>query len=261
MTPTLVVLCFWLLFGGTHLALGSPPLRDVLVRRLGERRFALLYTAVAAITLTLLAAAVARFGGQGVAGAGLTAMPAARWALAAMAFAGAVLTVAGFISYFRSPMAFLRRTRGRPASDAPVALRAPSGVERITRHPFFVGTALLMGAHALMAGTLAGAVYFAGFVVLALAGIPMQDRKFRALHGGAYANYEAATSALPFASQGVSRSGWRWLIAPVLIAAGVVLLHPLWRLGHGAAFALLAVIGGLYAVARQFRLAMVQHSK
>jgi uncharacterized membrane protein len=259
MTPAVVVLCAWLLFGGTHLLLGSPPLRDVLVRRMGERAFAVLYAAVAAITLSVLGAAVARFGGEGVAGAGLSSVPAARWGLGALAFAGAALAIAGFINYFRSPMATLRRAAGRPQGGRPPSLRAPSGVERITRHPFFVGTALLMAAHTLLAGTLAGAVYFAGFVALALAGIPMQDRKFRAQHGELYAGYMAATSAVPFAAarsapEGGSHDVRMSLVAPAIGAAVVAVLHPVWQLGHGASFAVLAVVGGLYAVARQFRL-------
>jgi uncharacterized membrane protein len=257
MTPAGVVLGAWLLFGGTHLLLGSPPLRHLLVRRLGERVFTLVYTAIAALTLTLLAAAVARFGREGAPGPGLSAMPAAAWALGAVAFAGAALAAAGLINYFRSPIAFLRRMLGRPIDSPPIVLRAPSAVERITRHPFFVGVALLMGAHALLASTLAGAVFFAGFVVLALAGIPLQDRKLRAQHGEVYAGYMATTSALPFAAPAASTAGpigGPALVAPLLVAVGVAALHPLWRIGNGALLAILVAVFGLYAVARQFRL-------
>lgn len=253
MTPAVVVLCAWLLFGGTHLLLGSPPLRHQLVQRLGERRFALLYTAIAALTLTLLAAAVARYGNDGTRGSALYTVPAARWTLGVVSFLGAALAAAGLINYFRSPIAFLRRAMGRP----PVTLRAPATVERITRHPFFVGLAVVMGAHALLAGTLAGAVFFGGFVVLVLAGIPLQDRKLRAQHGEVYAGYMAATSAVPFAAATPMSPGaaWRDFVAPTLAAAVFMALHPLWRLGSGAPFAVLVAVGGLYAVARQYRLA------
>ena len=248
MSPASIVLCAWLLFGGTHLLLGSPPLRTRLIARFGERGFVLLYSAIAALTLTLLAAVVARYGSEGARGPALSAVPAAKWTLGAVAFFGATLAAAGLLNYFRSPIALLRRALGRP-----VALAAPAAVERITRHPFFVGLALLTGAHALLAGTLAGAVYFGGFVVLVLAGIPMQDRKLRARHGEVYAGYVAATSALPFVAAARNTIAWRDFIVPALAAAGVAALHPLWRLGGGAALAVLIALGGLYAVAGQFR--------
>lgn len=247
MTPALVVGCAWLLFGGTHLLLAWPPLRSRLVHRLGERGFAFAYTAVAAATLTLLAAAVTRFGHEGARGPAMSQLPAATWALAAVAWTGAMLAAAGLMNYFRSPIAYLRRTTRRP-----VTLRPPAAVERITRHPFFVGLAMVMGAHALLAETLAGAVFFGGFVVLVLAGIPLQDRKLRAQHGEAYAGYMAATPAVPVPRGPI---GWRGLWVPALAALVVAALHPLWRIGGGAPFAVAVALGGLYAVARQFRLA------
>lgn len=256
--PAVAVLCAWLLFGGTHVLLGSPPLRDALARRLGERAFVAVYALIASVSLALLAAAVARFGGDGAAGLRLAAVPAARWALGAMALLGAALAIAGLVNYMRSPMAVLARRQGSAAGEG-IVLRPPAGVERITRHPFFVGLALLMGAHALLVSTLAGAVFFAGFAALALAGIPMQDRKLRARHGEVYGAYLAATSAVPFAaahaaSADASKRSW-WPLVAAAIGGAVLLaaLHPLWRLGHGAPFAVLAIVGGLYAVARQLR--------
>src|SRR5439155_441468 len=52
-----------------------------------------------------------------------------------------------------------RAARRRAAGDdinPPV--RAPRGVERVTRHPFFVGVALLASAHVLFATRLVGVV-------------------------------------------------------------------------------------------------------
>jgi len=246
MTPAIVLVCVWLLFGGSHLLLAWPPVRSWLVHRLGERGHALAYSAVAAITLVLLAAAVARYGSEGVRGPALSAFAPARWALGAIAFIGATLAAAGLINYFRSPIAYLRRTSGRP-----VVLRPPSPVERITRHPFFVGLALTMGAHALLASTLAGAAFFGGFVVLVLAGMPMQDRRLRAQHGEAYAGYIASTSALPVVRSPIA---WRELLVPAVAGLAFTALHPLWRLGGGALFAVLVALGGVYTVARQVRL-------
>jgi uncharacterized membrane protein len=226
---------------------------------LGERRFLIIYTLIAAISLTLLAITIARYGGEGRHGLNLAAVPAARWSLGAIALIGAALATAGLVNYSHSPMAVLARRLRAPQEARYKPLRAPAAVERITRHPFFVGIALLMGAHALLASTLAGAVFFAGFTLLALIGIPMQDRKLQARHGDVYGAYLDVSSAVPFAASSRSSinnavgSVWPVLLASIVGATLLAALHPIWRLGHGALFAALVNIGGLYAVAKQFR--------
>jgi uncharacterized membrane protein len=232
--------------------------RNRLSQTLGERRFLLIYTLIAAVSLTLLALTIAQYGGEGLPGSGLATLPAARWGLGAVALIGAALAAAGLENYSCSPMAVLARRLRAPQEDKLKPLRAPSGVERITRHPFFVGMALLMGAHAPLASTLASAVYFAGFALLALIGIQMQDRKLRARHGNVYGDYLDVSSAIPFAAtrplpDGGTERVWPILLAMVAGAAVLAALHPIWRLGHGAMFAVVVTLGGLYAVAMQFR--------
>lgn len=257
MSPVLWVLVAWLLFGGTHLLLSSSPLRAAISNRLGANGFVVAYTTVAAVTLTLLIVTVARFGGDGSAGLNFAAEPAARWILSAISLAGAVLMVGGLIDYGHSPMAELARRRRAPDGAADKPLRPPAAFARITRHPFFVGLALLMGAHALLAQTAAGALYFAGFSVLALIGIPLQDRKLLAQHGDIYRDYLRQSSLVPSTSaRGPTAKGGRaWPVALGAIAGALVLalLHPLWRLGHGAPFATVVLVGGLFAVWMQLR--------
>ena len=53
----------------------------------------------------------------------------------------------------------------------------------MTRHPFFVGVALLASAHVLLATRLVGAVFFAGLAALAILGARHQDRKILARRG------------------------------------------------------------------------------
>jgi len=69
-----------------------------------------------------------------------------------------------------------------------------------------------MTAHTLLAQTLAGAVYFAGFVVLAIAGIPLQDRKLRKRWKNTYAEFENSTSIVPFtpSQQSMSSDKIEW---------------------------------------------------
>ena len=259
MNPAVAVLGAWLLFGGSHLLLNWPRLRTRLCHTLGERGFLLMYTMIAAVSLTLLAITVARYGGEGRRGLDLATVPAAKWSLGTIALLGAALATAGLVNYSRSPMAVLARRLRAPRAVRDKPLRAPAAVEQITRHPFFVGIALLMGAHALLASTLAAAIFFAGFTLLALIGIPMQDRKLRARHGDLYGAYLDTSSAMPFATThrfvgDTAERAWPVLTASILGTALLAALHPIWLLGHGALFAVLVNIGGLYAVAKQFRL-------
>lgn len=251
MSPAGWVGLAWLLFGGSHLLLSSSALRAGLSRRLGRSGFVVGYTAVAAITLALLIVVVWHHGGAGRLGPNLAAEPAARWILGAIALAGAALAVGGLVDYGRSPMAELARRRRASGDPVDRPLYAPSGFARIARHPFFAGLALLMAA------TLAQSVYFAGFALLAAIGMPLQDRKLLLRHGESYAEYLRRTSLVPFAAsrRAGASAGPSWSAGLVAIAGAAVLalLHPLWRLGHGAPFAVLILAGGLYAVVRQLR--------
>ena len=82
-------------------------------------------------------------------------------------------------------------------------MREPRGLERVTRHPFFVGVALLGAAHALLAPRLVGAVAMGSLALLAGVGAWFQDRKLLALRGERYAR-------LPGGDLGDSRSPRSW---------------------------------------------------
>lgn len=249
MTAPMMVLCAWLLLGGTHLVLVlGLPLRARLARRLGEQGFVAMFSAVAALSSGVLAIAVARFGGDGPAGLALGRLPLARGLLVALALSGLTLAIAGLLNYARSPMAVFR-TRLNPAA----------GIERITRHAFFMGLALFAAAHALLAPTLALCIYFAGFAVLAAGGALLQDRKLLTRHGAPYAHYLAVTSAVPFAALIQRRQTWvagdrvlRTLALSGALALVLLAAHPLWSAFHGAPLAGLIAVGGVFATARRW---------
>src|SRR5438093_11386298 len=138
MAPLLGILALWALFGGTHIALASGRVRAALVARLGEGGFALVFSLVAAVSFAALVSFYAAHRFDGPAGPALGAVPALRWTLMAVVAAGVVLMSGSLAVYPRSPMALFNR-----------AVRSPRGLERVTRHPFFVGVALLGAAHAL----------------------------------------------------------------------------------------------------------------
>lgn len=255
-TPTIAVLGAWALFGGTHLLLSWPPIRQRLTNRLGDTPFITLYAGVATASLVLLAVVIAHEGGHGPRGLNLAAVPAAKWGLGAVAFAGTALAMAGLAGYPKSAMAVLARRMRASHDAAHQPLPGPTPIERVTRHPFFIGLALVMTAHALLAKTLAMMIFFGGFAFLTLVGISMQDRKLRQRHGSVYGDFENATSVVPFArtksqSSPSSARPVRVVATAILGAALVGALHPLWQLGHGAWFAVAVAIGGLFATARQ----------
>ncbi len=248
--PT-AVFCAWLLFAGTHVLFGFPPLRNRLAMRLGEQRFVAAFSAVAAVSLGILAAVVWRFGGEGPVGPGHAMAPTARVALATLATLGLLLAVAALPAYPRSPMALFR-----------TGFKAPTGIARVSRHAFFVGMTVFASAHALLAPTLAQSLYLLGFAVLALVGAIAQDRKLLQRYGLAYADYMAVTSVLPFVAilRGRQRLSRDDRLPQALLHAGtitllVLLTHPLWAAFNGALFAGAMSVGGVFLSMQRWRTA------
>lgn len=249
MNAAWTVAMLWLLFGGTHLALSATPLRDGLVMRLGEQRFLLVYTLVAWATFAALVAYYATHQQAGAAGPALGGSPPWRYALAAATVLGVALAAAGLAGYLDSPMALLSSKN-----------RLPAGIYRITRHPFFVGAALLGATHALLASRLVGTVFFAGFTLLALIGARHQDLKLARRKGRAYEDYVAATSMLPFVAIAQGRQAFTPSELPWLaLAAGLLASALLWGLhGYlfsfgGAGIILGGVSGSAYFLIRRWR--------
>ncbi len=239
MDPVLGVVLCWLLFGGMHIGLATGRLRAGLVARLGEWGFNGLFSLVAAATFTLLVRYYTGHRFDGPAGLAAGQVTALRWVLMAVIVSGIVLTIASLVAYPGSPTALFTTT-----------IRAPRGVERVTRHGFFAGVALLGLAHALLATRLVGTVFFAALALFASVGAWHQDRKLLRRHGAAYADYLAATSVIPFGAvvSGRQRVVWRELaggalVAGVLVAIVLRTLHAT-ILAHGGAWVVGAVVAG-----------------
>ncbi len=221
MEPAVGVTLFWLLFGATHIGLATRPLRTWLVARLGEHGFTNVFYAVAAPAFALLLryTAVHRF--EGAPGLGLVVAPPVRAVLIATIAVGVVLLVAGVLVFPLSPMT---RQRTGPL--------APHGLERITRHAFFIGVGLLGLAHTLLATRLVGTVFFGWLTLFVAVGAWHQDKKLLRLLGQPYRDYLRVTSALPFAAilAGRQRLVWRELpigalVAGVAVAFGLRAVH------------------------------------
>jgi uncharacterized membrane protein len=221
-------------FAATHLGLAWPPLRQPLVARFGPRGFTLLFSLVAWLSFGATISSYAAHAHEGPAGPALGAYPLVRGVLVGVIVLGAMFMTAAFARYGSSPYAI----GGRRA-------REPRGLERVTRHAFFVGVALLGGAHALLATHLVGAICMGGLGGYAVLGAWLQDRKLLVLRGEPYAAWLAATSLVPF---GAIAAGRQRLVLGELP-------YGLLALGVGLAWAVRAVhehlfdYGGAYVIA------------
>ncbi len=224
MTPAFVVAILWGLFAGTHIGLAA--IRERLVARIGELGFVALFYAVAAATFAALVTYYAGHRFDGAAGLALGRVLALRWLLMVLAVLGIVLSAVALSVYTRLPSALFSHRVHRVR-----------GIERVTRHPFFAGMALLAVAHALLAPHFVGTVFFTGLLLLATLGAWHQDRKLLRARGRAYAEYLTTTSAVPFVAIVARRQVLAWRELPMRALAGGLVLALAAARWHDALFA------------------------
>jgi uncharacterized membrane protein len=240
MDPFLGTVLLFALFAATHLGLASAPIRPALVRRVGPRGFVWLFACVAALTFSAAISHAALHLADGPPGLALGRFEVARALLVTAIVLGMALMAGSLVDYPRSPYG------GRDD------VREPRGLQRVTRHGFFVGLALFGVAHALLATTATGAVAMASLAAVALAGSALQDRKLLALRGGPHADFLARTSTLPFAAALAGRTRIVWRELPLLgMAIGVVLAFGLRAVharlfDHGGVYVIAPVVGGAF---------------
>ena len=173
-------------FIGTHLLM-SHPLRPVLVKALGERGFAAVYSLIAIALLW----AMSHFYGPASAEAPNTLWDAgqAGWIIATLLMLlGSIL----FVGSLRSNPAF--PNPGKPVTS----IGAARGVFAITRHPMMWSFAIWALVHAIVLPTLASLTVSATIFFLALVGAAGQDRKKARLVGEPWRDWMRRTSFVPF---------------------------------------------------------------
>lgn len=222
MTGTLAELIIAaVVFVGSHFGVSDTWLREDLVRRLGERAYLGLYTAVSLILFAWLVRAYATVQNPVVFGwipPALIVVPLVVMPLALL------LVVGGYTQ--RNPTAVLQKRA------LPVERPAP-GVLAITRHPLLWGIGLWAIVHLLVSDDVASIVFFAAFAVLALDGTRRLDaRKQRTWPAEDWQRFAAVTSNIPFAAVFTSRNeirlaeiGWWRLMLAGLLYIVLVLLH------------------------------------
>ncbi|HEY1604975.1 MAG TPA: NnrU family protein [Allosphingosinicella sp.] len=181
-------------FVGTHFLL-SHPMRLRLIGAVGELRFTLAYSLVAAATLLWVAFAWLALSDE----VPLWIAPDWCWPVAsAVMLAASILLIGSFV---RNP-AF-------PHPGAARKARAATGVFAITRHPMNWAFALWAIVHLVLWGSLRNIVLDGGILILAVGGSIGQDRKKERAMGQPWLQWEAKTSFLPFAALLAGRARWR----------------------------------------------------
>lgn len=223
MTGTLnALLLAVVVFVGGHFLLSGAPLRQTLVRRLGEQGFRGFYSLVAAGALVwvLLSYRDAPYlelwpSNPGLAWIPVVVMPVSLF-----------LIVAGVST--RSPMAVGGEGLAETGGDL------SPGILRVTRHPFLWGTALWAVSHMVVNGDAASLVLMGGILVLSLGGMRHIDQRREASLGSAWGPIALTTSLIPFAALAQGRTtmdwkgiGWWRPVLALALYAALLQLHEL----------------------------------
>ncbi len=215
-----LILLGWLLFGGTHIALGGEPARSFLVGKLGPGPFMGVFSLVALAAFGFLINAYWESfpAGEVVLGWGADSPVTARISevVGGLAF---VLLFTGFFN--RTPMSIIK---GDPA---------PYGITRVTRHPMNMAFALFAIGHLLSNRYAGDWIFWGGFILYGYVGSIHQDGKLARRAGGRLDEFVATTSVIPFAAILAGRQSLKLgeiskpgILLGIAAAVAIRLLHP-----------------------------------
>jgi uncharacterized membrane protein len=202
-----------IVFVGSHFGIASTWVRDDLVRRVGERAYVGLFTAVSLILLAWLIRAYSNVEDPIVlwwTPPVLIIVPLIVMPLALLLFIG------GYTQ--RNPTAVMQ------SHTLPTERPAP-GVLAITRHPLMWGIGLWAVVHLIVSDDVASIIFFAALAVLALYGTRLLDaKKQRTWPAEDWQRFASVTSNVPFAAILTSRNElsfkeigwWRIMLAGIL---------------------------------------------
>jgi uncharacterized membrane protein len=232
MTGTLLeLLIAAIVFVGSHFGIASSWVRDDLVRRLGERAYVGLYSAVSLILLAWLIRAYATVRDPII----LWWTPPILIIVPLVVMPVALLLFVGGYTQ-RNPTAVMQK------HALPTERPAP-GVLAITRHPLMWGIGLWAIVHLIVSDDVASIIFFAALAILALYGTRLLDaKKQRTWPAEEWQRFASVTSNVPFAAIFTSRNEfriaeigwWRIMLAAVLY----IILVPL----HGVVLGVPVVV-------------------
>lgn len=219
MNPMLQLVAATAVFLATHYVT-STPLRARLVALMGQNGYLVLYSALAFATLGWMV-----WGYYRAPFMALWYAPELRYVpLFVMPFS-LILIVSGLLTRNPSLVGQERLLR----SETPAR-----GILRVTRHPLMWGIALWAAAHVIARGDAASLIFFGSFLLLALTGTVLIDRRKRTTLGADWTRFAQHTSNVPLAAIASGRNrfsiaeiGWKRLAPAVLLYALLLWLHPL----------------------------------
>ena len=216
-----MTLQMWLLlsaiaFVGTHFLM-SHPLRDPLVRSVGEGAFRGIYVIVSFITFGAMIYFYRAIGRE-----------PPLWS----ASSDGVWIVASLLMWFASIL-FVGSFIKNPAfPGAPGPSGGPTGVFRITRHPMMWSFAIWAAVHLAVVAMPKALVLDGAILLLALGGAAGQDVKKARTMGDAWHEWTAQTAFVPF-TRGVGYPGTVALVGGTIFFFLVTWIHPIpagfWR--------------------------------
>lgn len=197
------------LFLASHRIPAALGVKGRLLAALGPRGYGILFSVASVLLLWWLISAAGRAPFVPL----WDQQPWHRWAANIVMPLAIALAVFGIAA--PNPFAFEgRRTGFDPARP---------GIAGLTRQPLLWSLALWSGVHLLPNGDLAHVLLFGPFLILALAGMPMVERRRRREIGGAeWSRLTAHTGLIPFAA--LLQGRWRPRSLPPLARTAVLLL-------------------------------------
>jgi len=220
MSSLIAASAFFLLI---HFGVSGTRLRDVLVARMGEGRYRVVFALASVAGIIWMSRAYARAPAVELWGQLVGLQPIA------------LATV--FIAFLFVGIGLATPSPTRVGMESKLAQGADiaRGIVRITRHPFLWGVALWALVHFIVNGDLASVILFGSLFILALGGTASIDAKRRRIFGDSWSRFAQATSNMPF----VAITAGRNELGAALREIGI--LRPI---GAIAAFALLLVLHG-----------------
>lgn len=215
----------WLIVGAAlflaiHILVSGTPARELIVERVGEKRYRLGFSVASGVFLLWMIAAyvAAPYVELWQTGNG------ARWlALVVMPIACIFL-----VGAFTSPNPTL--VGGDRLLDE---LEPAKGFVKITRHPFLWAVTLWAAVHLIASGDMASLVLFGSLLVLALVGPGLIDSRRADANISEWPPFEAATSSVPCLALITKRTtltwdeiGWKPVGGGLGLYVAILIVHP-----------------------------------
>ena len=189
MQNEIMILFWWLLFGGSHVVGSTIPVRNFVMSRIGMLGFKAVYSLVALATFGPLCYVyfINRHAGDAFYLPGYAVELLAQFLM----LVAIIVLLQGLVT--PNPMTTRAELSGTAASKG-------CGIQRITRHPQNFAFGLFGLAHFLANPYLGDWIFFGGFILFGIGSSLHQDRRYRATGSAEVRQFLADTSAIPFAA-------------------------------------------------------------